>query len=298
MGISHGAHQPSVLDSISKPLSSFFPWRNEGNDISDLMLTPFEAVKELERRQRDPELLKRVEKYLAGDIPEYFKDGPILCLARQIATPNFETVRFIRLMGNFGIKIVITQDSKGLFVSQNHVKRVLCKLPVCQRITQKNGKLHEHYQNVTIVDFNIADGKAFSDIRTLWGEGLVDFHTRLFSELLSEKIESPDDAAWIDRHHRGNLLEHYKHLLALFVAHGLFFENSNMDDPQEVNFVRDILRPACRSVEERFGYRPIITQVFPSSFESYHFWLSYPRKVLDIVRKSMGSNKDIIKAPI
>ncbi|MDD3531374.1 MAG: hypothetical protein PHV99_02170 [Candidatus Pacebacteria bacterium] len=252
-----------------------------------MTLAPFEAIAELERRQKDPEIKKKVEKYLAGDIPEYFKDGPILCLARHIITPNFETLRFVHLTWQLGMKPVITQDSKGMFVPFNQVKKALCKLPVCRRLSQKKGTLHEHYENVTIVDFNKADGKPFSEIETLWGEKLTDFHMRLFSEFIDKEIDLPDDAAWIDRHHRDNLLEHYKHLLALFVAHGIFFENYDMNDPHEVHFVRHILRPAFRFVEKKFGYRPLIVQVFPTSFESTRFWISYPKRVLDIVRESM-----------
>lgn len=292
MNVSHEVHRPFFFNTVSKILSPLFFWRSARHDVSDIMFTPLEAVEELKRRRQDPELQKKVEEYLKGDIPDYFRHGPILYLARHIATPNFETLRFIRLMEHLGVKTVITQDSKGLFVSQNCVKRALGKLPIFRRHSQKGNRLHEQYENVTIVDFNESDGKPFSEIKTLWGEKLTDFHTRLFSELMSEKVESPDDAAWIDRHHRENLLEHYKHLLALFVVHGIFFENYNMDDSHEVDFVRHILRPACRFIEERFGYRPIITQVFPTTFESYHFWISYPKKVLDIVRKSMSSTVD------
>lgn len=286
MSVLHRTHQSSVLNLVSKTLVSFFP-KNEDSDVSDLMFTPLEAVKELERRRQDPMLHGKIEEYLEGDIPEYFKDGPILYLARHIVTPNFETLRFIHLISQLGFKTVISQDSKGLFVSQNQVKRALAKLPISQRITQKNGKLNEHYQNVTIIDFDKADGKSFADIRTLWGEKLTDFHIRLFSELKLGKIETPDDAEWIDRHHRKNLLEHYKHLLALFVVHGIFFENYNSIDEHETQFIKEILRPACHYIEQRFGYRPIITHVFPTSFESYRFWISYPSKVLDVVRKSM-----------
>lgn len=255
--------------------------------MTDLMMTPFEAVKELKKRQSDPELKKKVEEYLEGDIPEYAKDGPILYLARHIVTPNFETLRFIHLISQLGLKTIISQDSKGLFVSQNQVKRALAKLPISRRVTQKDGKLSEHYQNVTIVDFNEADGRSFADIKTLWGEGLIDFHARLFSELEVKEIETPDDAEWLDRHHRGDLLKHYKKLLALFVVHGIFFENYNAEDEHEVRFVEEVLRPACRFIEQRLGYRPIITQIFPTSLESYRFWISYPSKVLDIVRKSI-----------
>lgn len=286
MSVSHRTRQSSVLNSISKTIAPLFFWRKP-NDISDLMMAPFAAIEELERRRKDPELQRKVEEYLTGDIPEYFKDGPILYLARHIVTPNFETLRFVHLMNQLGLKTVVSQDSKGMFVSLNQIKKALCKLPVCRGLSQKGSVLNEQYQNVTIVDFNTADGKSFFEIKTVWGEKLIDFHTRLLSILMREKIESPDDAEWIDRHHRENLLEHYKELLSLFVVHGIFFENYNMEDEHEVYFVKNILRPAFDFVEKRFGYRPIIVQVFPTTFESNRYWISYPWSVMDIVRESM-----------
>ena len=267
--------------------SRLFFWRNEVNDISDLMMTPIEAIQELERRQRDPTLRKKVEDYLLGDIPEYFKNGPILYLARHVATPNFETLRFKYLMESLGMKTVVSQDTKDLFVSQNQMKRALCKLSVCHGVSQNNGKLNEQFQNISIVNFNEADGKRFDTITTLWGEKLIDFHNRLFLKFMQQKIENPDDATWIDRHHRGNLLEHYKNLLALFVTHGILFEDYIMEDKHEADFVKNILRPACRFIEQRFGLFPIIVSLVPNTFESSRFWTSYPKEVMNIVRESM-----------
>ena len=288
MSVLSRTRQPSMLmRAVSESLSSLLPWRDKSGDPSDLLLSPFEAIRELERRQKDPALKKKVEAFLQGDIPEYFKDGPVLYLARHIVTPNFETLRFIHLIRELGFKLVVTQDSRGLFVSQNQIKRALCKLPICRRVTQKPDKLNEHYHNVTIVDFDTIDGKPFCEIKTVWGEKLTDFHNRLFSELNVRTVDTPDDAEWIDRHHRGNLLEHYKHLLALFVVHGIFFENYNMEDEHEVMFVKEILRPACEFVEKQFGYPPLIAPIFPTTFESYNFWMSYPPGVLEIVRRSM-----------
>lgn len=288
MSVPRRTNRSSVAHSITKTFRFILSF-GERADVSDLVVDPFEAVQELERRQKDPELKKKVEEYLKGDIPNYFKDGSILYLARHIVTPNFETLRFIHLMRQLGLKTVVSHDSKGMFVPYNQIKKALCKLPICHRLSQKGDKLNEHYENVTIVDFNIADGKPFSEIKTLWGEGLIDFHTRLFTELLgSEKdIGRPDDAEWIDRHRRDNLLEHYKHLLALFLVHGIFFENYDLNDKHEVYFVKNILRPAYRFVEKKFGYRPLIVQVYPTTFESGRFWISYPKRVLDIVRESM-----------
>ncbi len=287
MGHIRADHSSPPIRLLTDIFSPLFFWRRDVGDLSDLMMGPTDAIKELEKRRKDPELQRKINEYLKGDIPDYFSNGPILYLARHVGTPNFETLRFIYLMKHLGLKTVITQDSKGIFVSQNNVKRALCKLPICRSVTQKNSTLHEQYHNVTIVDFNKTDGKIFSEIETVWGEKLINFHQRLFRELELEEVEFPDDADWIDRHYRGNLLRHYKDLMALFLVHGIFFENYNPDEPQEVYFVRTILRPACEYVKEKFGYYPLIVQVFPTTFESTLFWMSYPSKVLDIIRKSM-----------
>jgi hypothetical protein len=281
------AKGPQFLSAIFGSFRSVLSNRKERLDISSLLVSPHDALAELRKRRENPELQKKVEALLGGDIPEYLAREPVLYLARHIVTPNFETIRFVSLIRDLGLKVVVSQDSKGLFVSQNLIKRALCKLPVCVRVTQKDGKLNEQYQNVTVVDFNTADGKPFSELTTLWGEPLIDFHARLFSELGLSAAETPDDAAWIDRHGRGDLLEHYKQLLLLFVAHGVFFENYNLDDDHEIHFIQEVLWPACDFVERETGYRPLIVPIFPSAPESYNFWISYPKEILGILKKSM-----------
>jgi hypothetical protein len=283
------AKTPQFLNTILGSFRSVLPLRKERLDISELLMSPLDAMEELKRRREDPEIMRKVEEALKGDVPDYLKGDPILYLARHIVTPNFETIRFIHLLKELGLRTVVSQDSRGLFVSQNLIKRALCKLPVCIRVTQKDGKLNEHYQNVSVVDFNTADGKQFKDLRTVWGESLIDFHARLFTELGLMTAETPDDADWIDRHGRGDLLEHYKHLLLLFVTHGIFFENYNLDDDHEIHFIKEVLWPARDYVEEVTGYKPLIVPIFPAAPESYNFWISYPKEVLDVVNKSMKS---------
>jgi len=287
MSILHRTHRSSVLQSVSKTLSTIFFREDEVSDVSDLVFAPLEAVKELEKRRRDTTLQKKVEEYLHGDIPDYFKNGPILYLARHIATPNFETLRFKYLMEPLEMETVVGQDTKDLFVPSNQMKKALCKLPISRGVSQRDDKLNEQFQNVSIVDINQASGKRFEEIKTHWGENLIDFHARLFTKFMGGNIRNPDDAIWIDRHHRGNLLEHYKNFLALFVVHGILFEDYVMEDKHEADFVKKILRPASRFIEKRFGYRPIIVPLVPKTFESSTFWISYPKEVLDIVSKSM-----------
>lgn len=272
-------------------LSRFLPWGGNDGGISGLLWPPFDAVQELKKRQQDPMLRKKVEEYLHGDIPEYFQDGPVLYLARHIATPNFETLRFKHLMEPLGMKTVVGQDSKDFFVSSNQAKRALCKLSICRGVSQKDGILNERFENISIIDFNSADGKRFDDIMTLWGEKLIGFHARLFSKFMSGKIKNPDDAEWIDRHHRGDLFAHYKKFLALFITHGILFEDYVMEDKHEIHFVKHVLRPACRFIEQYFGYRPLIVPLVPKTFESSRFWTSYPEEVLRVIHDSMPTRQ-------
>lgn len=252
---------------------------------SGRFLTPYPvALEEIQKRCKDETLRKRVEGYLEGDIPEYMRAAPVLYLARHVATPNFETLRFLHLLEPLELPIVISQDTKDTFTSSNTLKRFLGKMPVCTRITQKGGVAHELYQYKTIVDFAKAQGKPFSDIETLWGEPLTEFHARLFKEVTTVPPLITDDAEWIDRNGRGDLLAHYKRFLALFIAHGVLFEDYLVEDKEEEYFVREILEPAFTFVEETFGVRPLITQLTPSSVESPAYWLSYPRNVLSGIK--------------
>jgi len=252
---------------------------------SGRFLTPYPvALEEVHKRSRDTGLRKRVEEYLGGDIPEYMRERPVLYLARHVATPNFETLRFLHLLEPLDLPIVLSQDTKDTFTSANMLKRFLGKLPVCTRVTQKAGVTHELYQHKTVIDFTKAQGKPFSEVETLWGEPLAQFHARLFTELSTVPPIITDDAEWIDRNSRGDLLAHYKRFLALFVAHGVLFEDYLVEDKEEEHFVREVLEPAFTFVEETFGVRPLITQLTPSSVESVKFWLSYPKDVLPLLK--------------
>ena len=258
------------------------PW-----SMSELLTPLDEAVAELNRRREDPALKEKVEQYLAGDIPEHFQDGPILYLARHVASPNFETLRFLHLVEPVGIQAVISQDLKDRFVPKNALKKALGKLPVSTGVSMRDGAYHENYERVTIVDFNNANGKPFQDIRTLWGESLASFHAELFGALTPHPVRIVDDSSWIDRQHRGDLLAHYKKFLALFIVHGVLFEDYALEDKEEAEFIDSVLRPAYREIEVRFGVRPLIAQLTPTSIETPEFWISYPRQVLTIVQERL-----------
>lgn len=267
--------------------------RRRTERVLDRIFTPLPgAIDEARARASDAGLRNHVLEYLGGDIPSYFREAPpILYLARHIATPNFETLRWAHLVEPFGLHAVIGEDSEDTFVSHNVLKRALCKLSVCTDLRIKNGRLHEAYRNMTIADFNSIQHRPFSEIRTLWDEPLVTFHKRLCARFLPSSVSAEDDGAWVTRHHRGNLVEHYKHFLALFIAHGVLFEDYLTKDAEERKFVRDILEPAFRAVEAEFGVPPLIARLLPTSMESELFWLSYPKDVGAEVEECMSTRK-------
>jgi hypothetical protein len=244
-----------------------------------------EAIAELERRRKDPELRKRVEDYLEGDVPEHFNGEPILYLARHVATPNQETRVFLELSDHLNFQAVIGQDPQDIFVSNNELKRAFGKLPVVTG-TDRNG--NELYEYVTVLDFNEAQGKRLHELKTYGGLSLVDFHNDLFDHVYAEKPIIRDEALWIDRQHRGNMLKHYKKCLALYVVHGILFEYFLTFDSNEQRLIAEIIAPAYDHIRETFGVGPLITPPVTPSVELRN-WESYPKRILDVAKKHKKS---------
>lgn len=254
-------------------------------NVDDIVLSPSEAVKILLERASDAGLRARVQDYLRGDMPEYARSEPFIYSAHYVVSANFETLRFLSLTEPLEIKTILTQDTRDIFVPQNVVKKTLLKLPVYKRVTNKNGRLNELYEYVSIADVNAAQGKAFASISTLWGEPLVDFHRSVLNPYLRPSVYIHDDTEWIDRNGRSHLLELYKRFLALFVAHGVFFEDYTMKNDFEIQFTNTIVRPAFEYVTKTLGATPLIAQLAPQGGESDLFWNSYPHEILTTIEK-------------
>ena len=95
---------------------------------------------------------------------------------RQVATPNYETRRFISLAKENDLHPVIFEYHDDKFTSNNEFKHSLGQLHI-QKKNRKNSNFS--VEKITIIDFNLHNGKKFKDIKTLWLEPLVDFHKKL-----------------------------------------------------------------------------------------------------------------------
>lgn len=249
--------------------------------------TPLDsAVEEIKRRQLDTALFKKVEDFLGGDIPEHFaQPDPIFYLSRHIATPNYEALRFVELTKPYGLPMVIGQDSKGIFVSNNDLKRPLGKLPVTKGVSRNLDEIVEYF---TIVDFTEHQGKPFAEIKTKFNRDLVSYHNELFRQIYPVEMEIVDESDWIDRNHRGDIVAQYKKMLSLLIVHGIMLESY---PPHEHGFVANVLEPAYDEVSEYFGVTPLISEHIDSTLEETRDWNGYPSVLYQFLKNDTEKRK-------
>lgn len=250
-------------------------------NVKPFLVTPEYAVREIEHRRRNHELVRKVREYLNDDIPAHFDQAkPVFHFSRHIATPNYETLRFIEVTKPFGCPITIGQDPKDKFVSNNILKRALAKMPITTGTTRNGDEIIEYF---TVVDFQKNQGRLFSDVETLNGTKLMELHQGLLKEIYPHAVEIVDESAWIDRHHRGDLYRHYVDFLSLLTVFGVMVEDYI---PEDYEFLQTILFPAMAEVEARFGVRPLIVPLMSSDIALERNWLAYPSVLYPIVKEA------------
>jgi hypothetical protein len=248
------------------------------------IFTPLdEAIEEIRNRRANQELAARVHEYLADDVPSHFaENAPVGYLCRHIATPNYETLRFIELAKSAGLPMVIGEDPSDLLVGNNRLKRALGKMPVTKGFTRAGEEFFEH---CTVIDFSIAQGKPLREITTHTNEPLQAFHTRLLQEIYPSGITIADESSWIDRKRRGQLLDHYRQLLSLFMIHGIMFEWFEHD---EKDFKDDVFLPAFHHVTQHFDRKPLIVELVPPTLATARDWNSYPSTLYQFIKQSIS----------
>lgn len=243
-----------------------------------------EAIKILEERQKDKELIKKIEKLLNNDIPEPLKKiGKNGIQFRQIATPNVDGQHFIAITSGFGLKTVFFEYFDDKFTSNNCFKHSLGQLRIHDGIN-RYGQFNN--EKMTIVDFAKYDGEKLRDVVTLKTKKLVDFHRDLFQVLGLNRNEFVfyDASKWLKEN--GSMAEkYYSNFFLLFVTHGILFENFLMSGT-EGDFSRVIVLPALKEVERITGLKPLIVPIPPMDIEEEEHWVSYN----PIIKKYIKNN--------
>lgn len=262
---------------------------NDRDLFNSFVYTPIDvALRTLQTRREVGETRTKVENLLDCDVPPVYKDRLCASMFRQVATPNFEIMRFISLAEGFGLHPVILEYTSDLFVSNNKLKHALGHLYFHCGLDHTGSSLA---RSVNIVDFNSQSGQPISDIRTLWDQSLVEFHHDLLTRYASHADYSTFDASqWFLSH--GNVAEkYYFPFLSMFLSHSLLFENFSLDDRDEVYFLRSVFLPSLIHVRRHFQIKPIIVNLEPSEYEDDTFWMSH-----DSLQEEMIPIKSMIKS--
>jgi hypothetical protein len=235
--------------------------------FSAFIYTPVEsAVMELERRWNDPDFKG------ASSVPDVLKEGRSACLFRQVVTPNYEVRRFVSIIDSTNLRPLFWEYYSDKFTSNNEWKRALGKLFFYEGKGKKNGS---KIQSLTIIDFNTYNGKKISEVLTLWGQSLVDFHHEMFRHCFRNMDASFFDASDWSKDQGGSARTYYREFLSLFLKHAILFENFLIDE-KEIDFTREIFLPAFIDVWKTSGHKPLIVSLEPTDIEGDLFWMCHP----------------------
>lgn len=246
------------------------------------------AMKELHRRREDPELEKKVKEFL-GEIPlpEPLKEEPRAVMFRQIATPNYETSRFLMAADGIDMKPLFFEIYDDKFTPENELKKYLLKLIFHTGIGKNNGP---KIDTETIADIHVWSGKKFKEINTFWNQSLIDFHHQILKENYPEhKIDNNlfDGSKWLNMCGNG-AKDYYYYFFGLFIKNSILFENFVISKKGERDFINNIVIHSFIKVYNYFGIKPIIVALEPTDIEGELFWECHNTKTmmtLDKIKK-------------
>lgn len=242
--------------------------------FNSVVYTPLsEALYLLEKRQKDPKIKNMVQYLLGDDIPNIFNDKKCGVFARHIATPDYDTQRFIKLSSENNLDTVLLEYLDDKFVSGNKNKHALCQIRINNGLDIKGNYMLE---KINIINFVKNDGRKIRHINTLWGEPLNFFHNRLFNHYgIDKDLTLYDLSDWYKRNGKYAKI-YYKKFLLFFITHGILFENFSTKDNSENIFTKMILLPAIYDTMKIIGMRPLIVPMEPLDIEDEEYWISHP----------------------
>ncbi|MDD5396525.1 MAG: hypothetical protein PHW24_00505 [Candidatus Moranbacteria bacterium] len=285
-----------MIDILLKPIRSLFSCGvAESKDVKDeinnsedvlsvdaLYMALPDAKEEVWKRWNDKELRKKVEKYLNGNIPGCFHDGPKAVLARHIASPNNELIRYLDLAKDAGLNPVCLEYLSDKFRAENEDKYYLGKMVFFCKSGNKN--VCENRSNKNIIDFNLSEGAFLHEMKTLSGENFIDFHHRLLNFFLKDgDCQIIDASEWIKSNGKKPSL-YYERFFALFVCFGILFEDY-LENKNENKFTHEIVLPSFSAVFKEFNLKPIIVRLHGDGNENILKARAYDEKILAVIDK-------------
>jgi len=246
------------------------------------LYTPLEEAKvEIMRRWNDKELRKKVEKFLNGDIPKFLKKEPRAALVRDVVSPNNELFYFLDIAELSGIKPIFIEYKAGKFVAKNLNKYHLCNMYFYHGLDKNCSYKIDHER---VVDFNKMEGQIFAKMKTVWNNKFIDFHHNILHKSLPglDMNSVVDFSKWFKKH-RGKDNFYYLDYLALFLCHGILFDNFIMNN-NEKEFIEKKVFPSFEYLTKFFGVKPLIVPITPIETECDLWSWLYPGEVKEHIK--------------
>ncbi|MFA7191888.1 MAG: hypothetical protein WC089_01120 [Candidatus Paceibacterota bacterium] len=246
---------------------------SDHNIFNQVVYTPLsDALRLLEERQKDVDLVNKIKDLFAGEIPEILNDKNCAVIARQLATPNHECRAFVGLARENNLKPIFFEYYDDKFTSNNKYKHSLGQIHVSDGLDKKGDDIVE---KINIVDFNIYNGKKIKEIKTKWDESLIDFHHKLFGLYGLSDIYFHDESSWYKENNADSIHFVYFNFFLFFVCHGILFENFLVSTDSEGDFTKEVVLPALEKVINLTGLKPLIVPIPPMDIETEDFWYSH-----------------------
>ncbi len=249
--------------------------------------TPWrEAVRTLEERQNNTVLSNYLHKTLPLGVPPLMKGKMSMIFCRYVATPNFEVQRFVMCADVLThLQPLIFEHTEDKFADLNIMKRLLGKMRLYKG-RSANGETIAEYK--TIVNVNSSNGHKISEILTIWGESLVDFHRNLFFNSFPHMESLIWNASSWYYSFGGKAENYYIGILSLALQHSILFENF-LFSGREAKLTQFVVLPTILKIYRDTGIKPLIVALEPTDVEEDLFWFSYPHSVREIIDKKCES---------
>ena len=253
---------------------------NDGKFNIDEIYTPLSVAKdEVWKRWNDEGLKGRVLEFLGEEPPSIFRGQPKAFMARHLASPNNEFVRFVDLSKMMGLQPVCLEYLDDKFRAENEDKYYLGKLTFHGGVGRKLG---ERISTKKAIDFNCAEGACLRNIKTTWDENFIDFHHRLLADFLKDDAGViSDQSEWVYNNGKNPKL-FYKKFLAFFICFGVLFEDY-LENKNEKKFTKEIVLPSFKNINDKLGVKPLIVRMFPLENDNTLFARFYSESIRDFI---------------
>lgn len=198
---------------------------------------------------------------------------PRAILFRQIATPNYELRRFLRLCARSGHDPVILQYHSDRMSCHNPFKRSLVA-PMFLEGISRNGQ--PFFRRQHLVNVETVEQLRLCDV-TVAGRALPELHAALLRLALPDhSFQTVDGSRILGGYPRG-AKDYYVDLFAALTGDLMLYEDF-VTDTTEAAFFQQIVRPAFEAACTILGQRPMVRRLCDNRRMASPLWYAYPAR--------------------